>query len=195
MTKKQSTKKGGKKGKAAGSKGKLTAEQKAQAEQFKKNAVAYAKTAYDAALAHYEANQGNPFTLSRLAVVYEESKPGDLHMVVTLPNVVNKATSEAEARQLVKDAELIARTLEHEGCTEAFEKACEVIYTEHILQGSDVSWTTPAVLRVMLPLALLNQWREHDGSGVPPLEIIQTLSCELVPDEVDREVRASLGMQ
>ncbi|MFL6253571.1 MAG: hypothetical protein ACJ74T_00975 [Pyrinomonadaceae bacterium] len=31
--------------------------------------------------------------------------------------------------------------------------------------------------------------------GITPLEILQTLSCDLVPDEVDRDVRASLGMQ
>lgn len=54
----------------------------------------------------------------------------------------------------MKDAELLARTLEHPGCTEAFSKAFGTIFTEHILDGSDVSWTTPAVVRVMLSLGM-----------------------------------------
>lgn len=172
---------------------KLIAEQKAQAEQFKTEAIAYAKTAYDAALAHYEANHNNPFALSRLAVVYDETQPGDVHMVVTLPGVVNENVSEDEARDAIRDAELLARTLEHEGCTEGFRKAFGVIFTEHVLDGSDVTWTTPAVMRVMLPLALLQQWRYHDGSGITPAEILITLSSELVSDEVSEDVRRSLS--
>ena len=55
MTTKQSTKKGGTKGKGRGSKGKQI---EAEAEAFKQEAVAYAKEAYDAALAHFEATGG-----------------------------------------------------------------------------------------------------------------------------------------
>jgi hypothetical protein len=61
MTKKQSTKKGDTKGKAGGSKSKAAKiEAEAEAEQFKAAAVAYAQQAYNAALAHYEATNGEP---------------------------------------------------------------------------------------------------------------------------------------
>jgi hypothetical protein len=173
------------KGKAEGSKG-------AAAETPDKAAIAYAQTAYEAALAHYYANQGEPFALSRLAVVYGETNPGDFHMVVTLPGVLNEAVSEAEARDAVKDAELLARTLEHEGCPDAFKSAFGSIFTEHILSGSDVTYTTPAVVRVMLPLALLDRWRLHDGTGMTETEILVTLSSDLVDDEVGRDVRRGL---
>jgi hypothetical protein len=200
MTKKQSTKKTGRKGKAGGSKRKLTAEQTAQieaeAEAFKQKAHDYATKAYTAGVDHFVKYHADPFALSRLAVVYEEWKPGDVHMVVTLPGVADgKIITAEQAREAINDAELLARTLEHEGCTEAFKKAFGAIFTEHILDGSDVSWTTPAVMRVMLPLALFNFWKEHNGSADESVDILKTLSCELVSDEVDRDVRASLGMQ
>jgi hypothetical protein len=166
----------------------------AEADAFKARAVAYARSAFDAALGHFESHHADPFALSRLAVVYGETKPGDVHMVVTLPGAVNKNVTEAEAYEAVKDAELLARTLEHEGCGEAFTKAFGVIYTEHILDGSDVSWTTPTVVRVMLPLLLLEQWSRHDGAGLTPRDILITLSNELVSEEVATAVRASLGM-
>jgi hypothetical protein len=59
MTSKQSTKKGGTKGKTGGSKTKA-AKIEAEAEQFKADAVAYAQDAYNAALAHYEATERKP---------------------------------------------------------------------------------------------------------------------------------------
>ncbi|MET0623704.1 MAG: hypothetical protein ABW250_12040 [Pyrinomonadaceae bacterium] len=177
----------------ASRKSKPTAEVKAEAEAFKREAVEYAQTAYAAALAHYEANLADPFALSRLAVVYDETQPGDVHMVVTLPSVVNENVSADEARDAIRDAELLARTLEHEGCTEGFRKAFGVIFTEHVLDGSDVTWTTPTVMRVMLPLALLQQWRYRNGSGITPAEILITLSSELVSDEVSENVRRSLS--
>jgi hypothetical protein len=145
---------------------------------------------------HYHANHAAPFALSRLAVVYEEPKPGDVHMVVTLPGVADgKIITAEQARGAIKDAELLARTLEHEGCPDAFKMAFGAIFAEHILDRSDVSWTTPEVVRVMLPLTLFKLWKEHDGSADEPVGILLTLSCELVSDEVDRDVRASLGMQ
>jgi hypothetical protein len=60
MTSKQSTKKGGTKGKAEGSKGSKATQINAEAEEFKARAVAYARRAYDAALAHFEATEGKP---------------------------------------------------------------------------------------------------------------------------------------
>ncbi|MDT5268306.1 MAG: hypothetical protein QOH49_492 [Acidobacteriota bacterium] len=168
----------------------------AESDSARAAAHVYAQRAYDAARDHYHAHQGDMFALSRLAVVYEESKPGDVHMVVTLPGVVDvKTINEAQAREAIKDAELLARTLEHEGCPDAFKTAFGAIFAEHILDGSDVSWTTPEVVRVMLPLTLFKLWKEHDGSADEPVDIPLTLSSELVSDEVDRDVRASLRMQ
>lgn len=165
-----------------------------EAEQFKADALRYAQKAYTAALNHFEKFHANPLALSRLAVVYGDEKPGDLHIIVTLPGVINKAVSEAEAYEAVKDAELLARTLEHPDCPEAFKSAFGAIYTEHILDGSEVDWTTPAAVRVMLPLALLRQWEYHDGSGITPTDILVTLSSSsvLVGDELSEAVRASL---
>ena len=188
---KQSIKKGGRKGMAEGSKQKLTAEQAAH----DADAIAYAKKAYDAALAHYYANKDDAFALSRLAVVYDEQQPGDVHMVVTLPGVLSQHLSEPEAREAIRNAELLARTLEHPDCTDAFKRAFGLILTEHILDGSAVDWTTPTVVRVMLPLALFQWWSVADARGMTETDILITLSSELVSDEVDRDVRKSLGMQ
>jgi hypothetical protein len=112
---------------------------------------------------------------------------------VTLPGAVNEATSEAEAREAVRDAELLARTLEHSKCPDAFKTAFGAIFTEHLLDGSDVTYTTPAVVRVMLPLVLLEQWCYRDASGITPTKILITLSCELVGDEIVEDVRAGLA--
>jgi hypothetical protein len=60
MTKKQSTAKGGTKGKAEGSKGSKATQINAEAEEFKARAVAYAQKAYGAALEHFEATEGKP---------------------------------------------------------------------------------------------------------------------------------------
>lgn len=158
-------------------------------------AVDYAQTAYNAAVKHYYANKDDAFALSRLAVVYGERKPGDFHMVVTLPDVLTGHVNESEAREAVKDAELLARTLEHPDCPDAFKTAFGSIFTEHILDGSDVSYTTPTIVRLMLPLALLERWSVADASGMTETAILITLSSELVGDAVDVDVRKSLGMQ
>lgn len=156
-------------------------------------AQAFAAEVYGAALEHYMQHESDPFWRSRFAFVSGETKPGDFHMVVTLPGLVDgKNTTEEQAREVVKDAELLARTLEHPDCGDAFKSAFASIFTEHILDGSEVSYTTPTVVRVMLPLALLEQWRTHDGSGITPTEILITLSSDLVDDEAGRDVRRGL---
>lgn len=165
----------------------------AEAEEFKRRAHVYAQRAYDTALGYFESYNNDPLALSRLPVVYDAAQPGDFHMVVTLTGVVNEAVSGAEAREAVADAELLARTLEHPKCTEAFTDALGAILTEHIFDGSDVSWTTPAVLRIALPLALLIQRKHRDAKGMTPTEILVTLSDTLVSREVAEEVRRSLG--
>jgi hypothetical protein len=193
--KKISTKKAAK-GKAEGNKPKLTPEQKAEidakAEAFKVASVAYAKTAYDAALAHFAATEGDPFTRSRLAVVYEETNEGDVHMVVTLPGFMrDSAVRDEDVRGWIHDAELLARTLEHPKCTEAFKDAFGAIYTEHMLDGSGISWTTPEVVRVMLPLVMLaGSGTNHVCDDSTAFDILKTLSSELIDDHAGEQVRA-----
>lgn len=174
-------------------KGNGAASDKLTAEQFKRDAVAYAKTAYDAALAHYEANHNNPFTLSRLAVVYDEPKPGDFHTVVTLPGSErDDAISDADLRKWSSRVEMLCRTLEHPDCSEAFRLAFGAIFTDDILDGSNVSWTTPTVVRVTLPLALMEMTRCADGSPEAFLGIFETLRETLNDDATAEEARASV---
>lgn len=186
-----------KKGKAAGSKRRLTAEQTAQieaeAEQFKTEAVAYAKTAYDAALAHYEANHNNPFTLSRLAVVYDETDPRDLHTVVTLPaRIRDKAITDADLRKWLSRVEMLCRTLEHPKCSEAFRHAFGAVFTKDILDGSEMTWETPTVVRVLLPLTLLEMSMYTDAAPETFLGIFETLRETLNDEATAEEVRASV---
>lgn len=165
-----------------------------KAEEHKKGAHEYASKAYSAALEHYTANIGDPFALSRLAVIYDETGPSDLHIIVTLPNVIDgEGVTEKDARGAVADAELLARTLEHHACPDAFKTAFGAIFAEHILDGSDVSVMSPQLVRVALPLVLLDRWRDHDGAGVTETEILVTLSSELVPDDAAEEIRRSIS--
>lgn len=189
-----SDKKSGTKGKAAP---KLTPEQKAQieaeAEAFRQAAHDYASKAYTAALAHYEANHRNPFALSRLAVVYEESKPGDFHMVVTLPGSEReKAITDADLHKWLARVEMLCRTLEHPDCSDHFRRAFGAVFTDDILSDGDVSWTTPTVVRVMLPLALMEMTRLADASPQQFLSIFETLRETLNDDATAEEVRASV---
>lgn len=168
-----------------------------KAEEHRKGAHDYAQKAYAAALKHYDASIGDPFALSRLAVIYDEQQPGDTHMVVTLPDVWRATHVEDEdVRGWIKTAELIARTLEHPKCSQAFKDAFGAIYTEELLDDSRISWTSPAVLRYQLPLVMLEgSGTNHVCDNDTRLRILTLLSSELVDDEVDREVRVSLGMQ
>jgi hypothetical protein len=168
-----------------------------KADAHKKGAHEYAQKAYMAALDHYTANVGDLFALSRLAVVYGETNPEDVHMVVTLPGVMRGPHVDDEiVRGWIKTAELLARTLEHPECTEAFRDAFGAIYTEEMLEGSGISWTNPEVLRVQLPLIMLaGSKTNHVCDDDKALSILTLLSCELVSDETDRAVRKSLGMQ
>jgi hypothetical protein len=196
MTKKKTTTKGGTKGKAEGSKPELTPVQTAEiatkAEAFKQAAHNYAHKAYSAALDHYTATERDPFARSRLAIVYGETQEDDFHMVVTLPGVLrDRAADDDTVRGWIRDAELLARTLEHPACTEAFRTAFGAVYTDHMLDGSGIRWTTPEVLRVMLPLVMLaGSGTNHVCDDATTLDILKTLSSELIPDEAGEEVRA-----
>ena len=196
----KSTKKGSKKGKAEGSKRKLTAEQTAQieaeAEAFKQRAHDYAQKAYMAAVDHFEKHHGDPFSLSRLAVVYGEPKPGDVHMVVTLPGIMrDRAVSDEEVRGWIRDAELLARTFEHPECSEAFRTAFCSIFDAGLRSESGLSFETPEVLRVALPLLMLDaSGTNHVCESIYTLRLFKLLSSDLNSDKVDAEVRASLSM-
>jgi hypothetical protein len=88
-----------------------------EVEALKAEAVAYARKAYDAALAHFEANHNHPPALSRLAVVYGVTDPDDFHIVVTLPGYLrDSSVDDGQLRKWVTDADLLARTLEHPEC-------------------------------------------------------------------------------
>lgn len=165
----------------------------ADAAEFKQKAVRYAQTAYEVALGYYESFHNNPFALSRLAVVYEASKPNDFHMVVTLPGSErDRAITGADLYEWLSRVEMLCRTLEHPNCSEAFRGAFGAVFTDNILDGSNVSWTTPAVVRVMLPLALMDMVRNCDGVPEQMLEILETLREQLNDDETAETVRASV---
>lgn len=191
-TNKQSTKKGAKKG-SVGSKRKA-AQIDAEAEAFKREAVAYAKRAYDAALAHYEKHHAQPFILSRLAVVYDEQRPGDFHLVVTLPGVMRDShVDDNLLGRWITDTEILTRALEHPKCSKAFAGAFGAVFTDEMLDSSGISWTTPEVVRVMLPLVMLaGSGTNHVCDDDTALRILLLLCEELNDDETYEEVRASV---
>ena len=165
----------------------------ADAEEFKRKAVQYAQTAYQTALDYYESFHNNPFARSRLAVVYEKTEPNDFHTVVTLPGSErDRAISDTDLRKWCARVEMLCRTLEHPNCSDAFRGAFGAVFTDNILDGSNVSWTTPAVVRVMLPLALMEMVRHCDGVPEHMLGILETLREQLNDDETAETVRASV---
>lgn len=178
--------------KAEGTKGN-PAQIEAEAEAFKREAIEYARKAYDAALDHYHANQANPFALSRLAVVYEEQEPGAFNMVITLPGWMrDRAISDDSLHKWLARVEMLCRTLEHPNCSDAFRSAFGAVFTEDILDSSQVTWTTPTVVRVMLPLALMEMVRNCDGVPEQFLAIFETLREALNDTATAEEVRASV---
>lgn len=203
MTKKQSTKKGSTKGKAEGIKkstkgtqpSTLTHEQlqqiETEAEGFKLKAHEYATKAYTAAVDHFERHHADPFALSRLAVVYDEQQPGDFQMVVTLPGVLrDRSISDEDIQNYVRDAERIARTLEDPECSEAYRKAFASIYTDHLLNISEVNWEHPAAVRLMIPLVMLYLWSNRPADADTALSILSiTLRDALNSDEVGERSR------
>lgn len=191
MNRKQSTKKGGTQGKAEGSKrkrGELV-------ETLDKAAIDYAQKAYDAALSHYCANQRNPFALSRLAVVYGETQPGDFHMVVTLPGILRDSSMRDEdIREYVRAAESVARTLEDPECSEAYRRAFVGIYTDHLLNISRTNWEHPAAIRFLIPLVMLDLWGNRPADADTALAILSmTLRDALNSDEVTERTRVGRG--
>jgi hypothetical protein len=165
--------------------------------QAEADAHDYAQKAYNAALAHFYANQGDPFALSRLAVVYDEQKPGDVHMVFTLPGELRDGgVSDEEVHGWIRDGELFARTLDHDRCPEAFATALGAVFTETMIDGLNLSLTTPEVLRVAFPLAMLYATgSSRESRNGAARDILILLCSELVSDEVQNEVRKPLGLQ
>jgi hypothetical protein len=158
-------------------------------------AIAYAQRAYGDALDYYHAHQGDPFALSRLAVVYDEQQPGDFNMVITLPgHMRDRAVTDEELREVIIDAERVARTLEDPECSEAYRKAFGSIYTDHLFNVSSVDMEHPAVVRVLLPLLMLDLWRSRPANAETTLEILSiTLRDTLNSDEVSERTRVCAG--
>jgi hypothetical protein len=162
---------------------------------FDEKAVDYAFVAYSKALDHYHANQSDSFALSRLAVVYEEQQPGDFNMVVTLPGRERwEGVSDEDIRGWIKDAERVARTLEDTECSEAYRNAFGSIFTTHLIEISDVGWTNPTIVRVLLPLAMIDLWGNRPADADTAREILSiTLRDALNSDEVCERTRAANG--
>ena len=167
-----------------------TAEQKAEAKRAASR-LAYGQTAYRRALAHFDVTEGKPnrFSRSLLVIDYDRDDPEAVALAVRIPGSF-KDDSQLEAetfREWCADVEFIARILEHPDCPEPLTRAVGAIYTE-MLDGGNVTWTTPDVMRVTLPLVLLDYYRR----GMPAeadctREIFLTLCQELggkVRDEV-----------
>lgn len=153
----------------------------------------YASTAHAAALAHFDKYHNSPFMLSRLPVVYGETNPGDVHMVVTLPGVArDRWVDEETVKGWITDAEMLARTLEHPDCTEAFKTAFGVIYTEQLLNCTDRSME-PTLLRILLPLVMLEgSGSNHSCEDLHTLRTLVLLSSELISDDASEAVREPL---
>lgn len=187
--KKKTTTKGDTKGKAEGSKGKKQAAPEPSAE-----AVAYAQQAYTAALAHYAATEGDNAARSLLAVNYDTSDPKALAIAVRVPGWMRSEHTDEEVREVLRDVEMIARTLEHEDCSEAFKSAFGAIYTDHMIDGSRIGWTTPEVLRVQLPLVVFDMYRNgRPANADTARQILLTLREELNKDEVAESARAAVN--
>jgi hypothetical protein len=165
------------------------------ADTTQKDAIDYAFKAFGAALDHFAATEGDPFTRSRLAVVYGEQQPGDLHMVVTLPGAMREpAFTDKDVRRWIADAEMIARTLEDADCSEAYRKAFGSIYAERLLGISRVDWEHPTVVRVLLPLVMQDLYGNRPADADTAFDILSiTLRTALVSDEVSERTRTVNG--
>lgn len=188
MSQRKSTRKGAREGKAEGSKGKQI-----KAEQPTAKAIAYAKKAYDAALDHYQKTEGDHAARSLLAVNFDTSDPRALALAVRVPYWMRQEHTNEEASRVLRDVELLARTLEQPDCSEEFEKAFAAVYTEHMLDGSMISWTTPEVMRLQLPLVVFEMYRRgRPADADTALEILLTLRETLNKDEVAERARAAV---
>lgn len=173
---KKTTTKGGMKGKAEGSrKNNQKEEVKPPAE-----AVAYAQRAYDAALVHYAATEGES-RLSRSLLVIDYDEPGSTTLALRIPdNMLDTCqTTPKDYRDWRTEAEYIARILEHDDCPPEFTKAFTAVFGYHLFDPSGLSPTDPALVRIILPLAVSLLYRRGQPANADTaLEIIRTLAGE-----------------
>ena len=176
MSQKKTTTKGGTKGKAGGSgKNNQKEEVKPPAE-----AVAYAQGAYDAALAHYAATEGES-RLSRSLLVIDYDEPGSTTLALRIPVTMLDTcqTTPKDYRDWREEAEYLARILEHDDCPPEFTKAFTAIFGYHLFDPSGLSPTDPALVRIILPLAMSVLFRSgRPADADTALEIIKTLAGE-----------------
>lgn len=152
-----------------------TAEQKEQA-AHEANRLAYAQTVYRAALDYYDQNRADPFRLRRFPFVYGETDPADVHIVVTLPRAIREhATDARTVADWINAAETIALTLEDPECNGAFTDAVGALVAEHLIESSGLGWATPTVLRVLLPLALVECSADDPGGVDEFVRVLNTL--------------------
>lgn len=155
-----------------------TAEQEANAA-----AHACAQRAYTAAVINFfaEAERPRPFGRSLLVVDFERDDPEAVALAVRVPGSF-AGDCQLRALDFIKwadDAEYIGRILEHPDCPDSLKEAFTVIYTD-LINESRVSWTTPAVLRVQLPLVLLDYYRRgKPAEADTTLAILFNLCAEL----------------
>jgi hypothetical protein len=176
MSQKKTTTKGGAKGKAEGSrKNNQEEEVKSPAE-----AVAYAQRAYDAALAHYAATGGES-RLSRSLLVIDYDEPGSTTLALRIPDIMLDTcqTKPKDYRDWRTEAEYLARILEHDDCPPEFTKAFTAVFGYHLFDPSGLSPTDPAMVRIILPLAMSLLYRmAHPANADTALEIIGTMAEE-----------------
>jgi hypothetical protein len=119
-----------------------------------------ASRAYSATLAKFEATEGKPhrFRRSLLVIDYEREDPEAVAFAD------NCRLDAADFLRWAEHAEFNARVLEHRDCSKELREAVEVIYTD-LMNDSKVTWTTPEVMRVQLPLILLDYYNKRVRAG------------------------------
>ncbi|HEX7318653.1 MAG TPA: hypothetical protein VF297_32390 [Pyrinomonadaceae bacterium] len=136
MNRKQSTKKGGTKGKAEGSKKKLTRAQRArieaEAEAFKQAAHDYATKAYTAALAHFAATKGKE---PGVFVCYQPWETGV-----------------AEFEQYQQDGRFFAAILADPACPEGFRRLFDAVWSDNLLGSITGQLGGPYLLPLVYPI-------------------------------------------
>jgi len=166
MSQKKTTTKGGMKGKE---------EVKPPAE-----AVAYARRAYDAALAHYAATEGES-RLSRSLLVIDYDEPSSTTLALRIPDIMldTHQTTPKDYRGWREEAEYLARILEYDDCPEEFARTFTAVFGYHLFDPSGLSPTDPVLVRVALPLAMSVLFRSgRPADADTALQVIKTLAGE-----------------
>lgn len=167
----------------------LTPEQTAQIEAevaaLKDKAHGYATKAYSVALSHFYATEGRAhrFARSLLVIDYERDDPEAVALAVRVPESFahNDQVDAATFRGWRESAEFIARVLEQPGCPDPLKEAVSIIYTD-LMNESKVSWTAPEVMRLQLPLILLDFYNTGKPAEADTTREILVSLCQEMGD-------------